>query len=79
MAPILTYYNNDAYFSFNDREFIIKRGVQEWLPAALARPHAVGIPAAMSRKSISAHSGRKKSDLVILIANVVGGSMDEWK
>jgi len=71
----LAYYEKNACLNLNDREFIIRRGIQEWLLAAMGDYSAVNA-AVTSRKNKPIQPGRCGKDLVILIANLIGGVTD---
>jgi len=76
-ADILSYYEKNAYFNVSDREFIIEKGFQEWLLAA-NYVQKVETAASEYRSNIyMPRSDRCFTDIVILIANLVGGAMDE--
>jgi len=75
VAEILAYYEESACFNSNDREFIIGRGFQEWLLAVVG-DRTADIAAVTSRKNIFAQPGRNGTDLVILIANLIGSVTD---
>jgi len=77
MADILTYYEKDACLNSDDRGFIITKGFQEWLLAFIF-DHTVESAALKNQNSIyTPHSVRNFADIVILMANLVGGAMDE--
>jgi hypothetical protein len=76
-ADIMTYYEKDAYFNSNDREIIIEKGFQEWLLAFTSyhTPHSV---AGLRLENIySLYPKRRGIDMVILIANLIGGVTNE--
>lgn len=76
-ADVLVYYEESARFSSNDRELIIKEGFQEWLLAVNIN-HTAGTAAAERRQNMYApHSVRRVTDLVVLIANLIGGAAYE--
>ena len=77
-AQVLDYYDTSAQANPKDREFIKKRGFMEWLLANAIYDHAADVTAGISRKNISAPNvGQQRADLVILIANLIGGIEDE--
>jgi len=72
-TDIMTYYEKDAYFNSNDREIIIEQGFQEWLLAFTnyQTPHSV---AGRRLENIyTLYPKRCGTDIVILIANLIGG------
>ena len=76
-AQTLAHYEGKARFNSNDRAFIIERGFQEWLLAAANNNCASGNAAGASNRSPARHNGRKREELVILIANLIGGAVYE--
>ena len=74
-ADITAYYEACAYMSSNDRELIIGMGFQEWLLAAIngrvqsaAPSHRRGVRASLPEQ--------QEIDIVILMANLIGGAID---
>lgn len=74
-ADILDYYETNACFHLIDREFIIEKGFQEWLLAVITG-HTVE-PAANCNHAFMQHQVRHETDIVVLIANLVGGGANE--
>ena len=86
---VLNYYEEHAYYCATDREIIIGRGFQEWLLAD-AYDSSRETMAAFSAEYTPNHSqglfrshgetslGLDKSELVTLIANMIGGG-DRWE
>jgi len=76
-ADILSYYEKNAYFNTNDRKLINEKGFQEWLLAA-SFIQKVETAALEYRSNIyMPFSERYFTDIVILIANLIGGAMNE--
>lgn len=73
-AEVLTYYEKDAYENSTDRKIIAEKGFQEWL---LAYTNQTATTARMRRESIYAlYTQHRETDIVILIANIMGGVTD---
>jgi len=72
----LNYYEKIAYFNSGDRRFIIEKGFQEWLLAVIIGTPAKAAAAGCLNISVPC-PGPRISDLVILIANLIGGIADE--
>ena len=74
-ADVLAYYERNARVNLSDRELIIEMGFLEWL---LAKTNGrVGSTAARSRGGVRAPvPGRRETEIVILIANLIGGVID---
>ena len=75
MAEILVYYEKSACFNLKDREFIIGQGLQEWLLAVMSG-FTADIATVTGRKNALVQSRQHKADIVVLIANLIGGVMD---
>lgn len=68
----MAYYEACAHMISNDRELIIRMGFREWLLASIN--DRAGPTETMSRKILFAPLlGRKEPDIVILMANLLGG------
>lgn len=74
-ADIFDYYETNACFHLIDREFIIKKGFQEWLLAVIM---GRTVETAASRiHAFAQHPVRHETDIVTLLANLVGGGANE--
>jgi hypothetical protein len=72
-ADIWKYYESNASFNSGDRGFIVEKGLQEWLLAVvISRPAKIA-----ATGCLGIHTPRTGADIVILIANLIGGAADE--
>lgn len=72
----MTYYEKNARMNASDREVIIGMGFLEWLLAAINS--RAGSAAAKPWRGVRAPvRERQERDIVILIANLLGGVIDE--
>jgi hypothetical protein len=75
-ADVLIYYERTARSNSDDRELIIRMGFQEWLLAAASVREEPA--AAQSRRCLrEPFPERRESEIVILIANLIGGAQNE--
>jgi hypothetical protein len=75
VAEILTYYEKSACFNLNDRAFIIGQGLQEWLLAVMSGCTS-DIAMVTDRRNALVQSRKHEADIVVLIANLIGGITD---
>lgn len=71
-ADILTYYEKNIGWNSSDRAFIIENGVQEWLLTVITE-HTSKTAAAERLCIREPYTNQSAADLVILIANLIGG------
>ena len=72
----MTYYENSARVNASDRALIIGMGFLEWLLATI-NGRAESAAAAKPRRGVCAPvRDRQETDIVILIANLIGGVID---
>lgn len=75
-ADILMYYETNAIFDSSDRGFIIEKGFQEWLLASIV-DNTEKTAATEQLKIRVPYPGWYATDLVILIANLIGGAASD--
>ena len=68
----MVYYEKSANFNQYDRNYIIQNGFQEWLLAAIS-DQVVDTAAARCRRDICKPRHEQQTDIVTLIANLIGG------
>ena len=73
VADILVYYENNASKNTFDRALIIRKGFLEWLLATKNEYSTAETATARRRRSFSMHTHYQAEDIVLLIANLVGG------
>jgi len=71
----LTYYDKVARDSSSDRDFIIGKGFQEWL-LAVTWDKTASAMAHRQREIRAPRPNRHGTDIVVLIANLIGGVID---